>query len=47
MEPNLTDDAHDLFAHLSKQKLCNPGQLPKCRICGEEAVTIARKELKK
>ncbi len=40
-------DAHDLFAVMSQQKLCNPGQLHKCFPSSEEAVTIAKKEPKK
>ncbi len=41
------DDAHDLLAHMKQRKLCNPGPLPKCFSCSEEAVTTVRNKLKK
>ena len=47
VKPSLTDTDHDLLAHMSQQKLCNPGYIPKCFTCTEEAVKIARKKLKK
>ncbi len=32
-------------AQMTKQKLRNPGQLAKCFMCGEEAMTIAGSKL--